>query len=261
MGNQQNSSGVQRGCRSEPPRPRPSSPAPSTIFPSDSISVRGEETGSSKQTRPSVEPGNFRRPQNGYSQPSAPKPAVSRWETPQVSPQQAAPYFGWEPYDYEDQYAPSSFENHPQPSVTGTSQTSFRTPSTSTQQAPPSSSRSNVPSSVRDTPAPSTARVTNRQASEVLQSVASRAAPASTGGSCTGSSRQNRPVGHSGVLSQQSAGPQPPQGISIGVPPAAQMHFHYNQVDNRQLHISNVSMGLFFFHSPEFITSGTVAVN
>lgn len=270
--NQQSSSGVQGGCRSEPPRPKPSSPAPSTIFPSDSISVRGVETTPSKQTRPNVDYGNFQRPQNGSSKPSAPKPAVASRQTPQVSHQTPASSFGWEQYEYQDQYAPSSFAPGPQPSQSGNSQTSFRTPSASTQKAPssahpiqpgsnervapsqryaptetnnqypPSSSRSNVAGNARSTTAPSTARVTNQRPSEVPQSMTSKAAPASIGGTSTGSSRQSRAMAHSGGLPQQPVGPQLPQGINIGVPPAAQMHFHYNQVDNRQVHISNVSM-------------------
>ncbi|KAK7727245.1 hypothetical protein SLS63_007296 [Diaporthe eres] len=81
--------------------------------------------------------------------------------------------------------------------------------------------------------------MTNQQPSGFPQSVASKAAPASMGGNSTGSSRPNRATGHSDGLPQQSVGSQLPQGISIGVQPAAQMHFHYNHVDNRQLHISN----------------------
>lgn len=272
---QQSSAGVQGGRQSEPPRPKPSYPASSTIFPSDSISVRGDETAPSKQTRPNVDYGNFKRSEYRYTKPSAPKPAVASRNIPQVPQQTAAPSYGWEPYDYEYQYEPSSFAPGPQPSVSGNSQASIRTPSASTQKAPsssrpippasnersapsqrpastaasnqnpPSTSRSNVPGNVRSTTAPSTARVTNQQPSEVPQSVSNRAAPASMGGTSTGSSRQNRAVGHSDGLPQQSVGPQMPQGISIGVPPAAQMHFHYNQVDNRQLHISNVSTSLF----------------
>lgn len=287
---QQSSSGVQGGARSEPPRPKPSYPAPSTILPDDSISVRGDETASSKQTRPNVDNGNFKRPQYGSAKPSAPKPAVASRNNPQV-PQQTA---GWEPYDYpawdyRNQYAPSSFAPGPQPSISGNSQTSSHKPLSSTQKAPsstasastqkapsstrpiqpgsnervapsqrsaptatsnqnpPSTSRSNAPGNVRSTTAPSTARVTNRQPSEVPQSVISKAASASQGGTSTGSSRQNRAMEYSGGLPQQPVVPQLPQGISIGVPPATQMHFHYNQVDNRQLHISNVSRSLLTF--------------
>lgn len=291
---QQSSSGVQGGARSEPPRPKPSYPAPSTIFPDDSISVRGDETASSKQSRPNVDNGNFKRPQNGSTKPSAPKPAVASRQIPQVSHQTPASSFGWEPYDYQaydyqDQYVPSYFAPGPHPSISGNSQASIRKPSASTQKAPssapsastqkapssarpiqpgsnervapsqrsaptatnnqnpPSSSRSNVAGNVRSTTAPSTARVTNRQPSEVPQSVASKAASASQGGTSTGSSRQNRAMEYSGGLPQQPVVPQFPQGISIGVPPATQMHFHYNQVDNRQLHISNVSTSLLTF--------------
>lgn len=251
--NQRSSSGVQGGCRSEPPRPMPSSPAPSTISPSDSISVRGDETVSSNQ---------------------------NRRHTPQVSHQTAMPYSGLEPYDYEDQYAPSSFA-HP----TETAVHSLYTPSTSRSTLPgsvrgssapennertsayhrstetvahslypPSSTRSNLPGSVRGTGTPSTARVTSQQPTEVLQEGGSRAAPATMGGTPTGSSRQSRAGGCSGVMPQQSAGSQHLQGISIGVPPATQMHFHYNQVDNRQLHINNVSLHLLLsdFH-PVFL--------
>lgn len=265
--------GVQGGSRSEPPRPRPSSPAPSTISPSDSISVRGVETASSKQTRPGVNNGNFKRPQNGYSRPSAPKPVVASRQTPQVSRQREESSFSWDPefYDMQDQYEPSYFAPDPLPSVSGTSQTSFRTPSASTRapsssrsiqsrsneqaapsqcsastasnsQYPSSSSRSSMPGNLRRTTAPSTATVTNQQSFEGPRSGTSRAASTSVGGSSTGSSRQSRAVAHSGGMPQQSAGSQYPQGISIGVPPNAQMHFHYNQVDNRQLHISNVSI-------------------
>lgn len=267
--------GVQGGPRSEPPRPKPSSPAPSTISPSDSISVRGVETASSKQTRPSVNLGNFKRPHNGHSRPSAPKPVIASRQTPQASRQRPESPLSWDPdfYDMQDQYEPSYFAPDPLSSVSENSQTSFRTPSASTRappssrsiqsrsndhaapsqrsasaapnsQYPPSSSRSSMSTNVRSTTAPSTATVTNQQPAEVPWSGTSRAAPASIGGTSTGSSRQNRAVAHSAGIPQESAGSQCPQGISIGVPPNAQMHFHYNQVDNRQLHISNVSTGL-----------------
>lgn len=58
-------------------------------------------------------------------------------------------------------------------------------------------------------------------------------------GTVSGSTRQAHPVAHSNGLFQSSSGPQSFPGISIGVPPETQMHFHYNQVDNRQVHIHN----------------------
>lgn len=208
----------------------------------------------------------------------------TRRHTPQVSHQTATPYFGWESYDYEYQYAPSSVASRPTETVVhslyppsssrSTLSGSVRGASapennerTSAYHRPtempvhslyaPSSTRSNLPGSVRGTGAPCTTRVTNQQPTEILQEGGSRAAPASMGGTSTGSPRQSRAGGYSGVMPPQSAGPQHPQGISIGVPSATQMHFHYNQVDNRQLHVTNVSLHLLLsdFHSVCFAMS------
>lgn len=277
--NYQSSSGVQGGCRSEPPRPKPYYPAPSTVAPSDSISNQGVETAPTKKTRPNYDYGTTKRPQDRFSKPSAPKPATASRQTPRASHQTPESDISFEPQHTLDDYPdiPSYWSPDVQPSFSGNSQTSFRTPSTSTYKAPsssrsippgsneraapsqysqyaattaansqypPSSSRSNASGNVRGSAAPSTARVTNQQPSQISQSMTSRMAPESTGGASAISSRHNRTAGQSSGQPQQSAGSQGSNGISIGVPPAAQMHFHYNQVDNRQVHINNVSINL-----------------
>ncbi|KAK2603111.1 hypothetical protein N8I77_009591 [Diaporthe amygdali] len=56
-------------------------------------------------------------------------------------------------------------------------------------------------------------------------------------GAWSGFLRQNQAGGRSGGIPQQPAGPQLP--VSIGVPPASQIHFHFNQVDNRMMTVNN----------------------
>lgn len=91
---QASSSGVQRGCWTEPIRPKPSYPAPSTVFPDDSISVRGIETPPSNQARANVDSGSVKRPQIGSRKPFAPQPGASSRQVQQAPPQMGEPFFG-----------------------------------------------------------------------------------------------------------------------------------------------------------------------
>ncbi|KAI7773583.1 hypothetical protein LA080_010368 [Diaporthe eres] len=237
---QQSSSGVQGGARSEPPRSKSSYPAPSTIFPSDSISVRGVETASSKQTRSNVDNVNFKRPQNGSTKASATKPPVASRNTPQVPQQTDVPYFGCEPYDYRadvpyfgcEPLIPRAIGKHLEsPILLSIHSTKKQRASGSVSTCSINGDQQPVPSILLEIKCtwqrPRKHRAFHSEGDESA-GVRYSAERDQQGGSCI-----------DGWNFYGSVGSQLPRGIGIGVEPAAQMHFHYNHVDNRQLHISN----------------------
>ncbi|POS78984.1 hypothetical protein DHEL01_v202614 [Diaporthe helianthi] len=205
MGNQLSSSGVHRGSRSEPLRPRHSHPAPSTFFPDDSASLQEYQPGSDRETR-----WNAQMP-------------------PAIAQATRYPAYSSASRGSQNQYAPPSFGSTLQGSVSGSSQSQLRTPSSGLHQssyffdgATPTGSYSQLSSSQLSGPPPTDY--------EPLPPIFGPNAPSNVRDTAASSSARSRNQTPSFMA----------QSINIGVPSDAQMHFYYNQVDNRlQLHIQN----------------------
>lgn len=231
------SSGVQGGgCRTEPPRSKPSFPAPSTITPSESISVRGTASSISGQSRTSNDRiKEFAKASNRSSAPG-PRPVApgnigvnqpASVRRPPVTTRQYQPSESWSiPTESVRQSAPS-------------------TRSGSTTYTPPASSASSQQRSVRPAPASSTARASGQSMSGAVQSTRNSTASRAMGGSSAGASQQNyvQPYSQDYARDYSSGLQQQPSGVSIGVPQSGNFHFHYNQVDNRKLTVNNNAPG------------------
>lgn len=226
MGNGANStiSGSQGGiCRTEPPRSKPAFPAPSTISPSESVSVRGATTPSIEQIRSSNGTNKFSTPElRPATQGKVGANPPSSLRTPPVAARQYPPSSAW--------YVTGGNFNEPAPS--------YVTPIGSNLPSPPVSSVPSQQRSVRsNAPPPSTVQPSDNNVSKGTQNTGSNVTPRAMGGAQSWSSQQNYAGGWADGTQQQ------PAGIIIGVPPSGPFHFHYNQVDNRKLTINNNAPG------------------
>ncbi|KAJ0108107.1 hypothetical protein J7T55_007226 [Diaporthe amygdali] len=234
--------------RSEPPRPRAASLATASISPSESISVRGISNSSSGQSRP----GNWYNTQGFQNGPTgsserafgaanrvtAPSPVTTPFETenrrstpsrpgPQSSTSRKSTTSNVTPSVTTGQHPSSSSGSNPR-SIEPLS--SLLTPPLSTNEYPSSLSQPNPQRIVRGSTMPSTANVSSQRSSGAPRSFNQKTASEAMGGSWSGSIGQD-------YATQQPAGGQLP--VSIGIPSANQVHFHFNQVDNRKMTVNN----------------------